>query len=96
MMVAVQVVALAPGDRVGDFRLMDHTGGSHDLHYFGDMNAVVIVAQSNRCDESTRAMSRLDILTSRYGDSVKVFMINSDADRRQSRIRGQRRVDSAG
>ena len=42
--------ALSPGDTVDNFRLLDHTGESHELYYLSDMKAVVLMAQGNGCD----------------------------------------------
>ena len=39
--------ALNPGDHVDNFRLLDHTGASHELYYFSDAKAVVMMTYGN-------------------------------------------------
>ncbi len=41
-LLAVQAWGLEPQQRVENFRLMDHQGGSHELYYFSVQNAVRI------------------------------------------------------
>ena len=38
-----QAWALGPQDRVENFRLMDQTGSSHELYYYSDAKAVVVM-----------------------------------------------------
>ncbi len=70
-------MALQPGDRVGNFRLMDHQGGSHHLYYFSDKQAVVLLTQDSHCDAVADAQANLQSVAQQHGDSVQTFMINS-------------------
>ncbi|MFN0039272.1 MAG: hypothetical protein ACKVP2_07165, partial [Burkholderiales bacterium] len=40
-------LAVEPGQRVDNFRLLDHTGASHELYYLSDMKAVAIMVHGN-------------------------------------------------
>ena len=42
--------ALSPGERVDNFRLLDHNGASHELYYLSDTKAVVLMAHGNGCE----------------------------------------------
>ncbi len=70
--------ALAPGDRVDNFRLLDHKGDSHELYYLSDMKAVVLMTQTNACDVARKAAPQLNELRTKYeSQGVAVFMLNS-------------------
>ena len=49
LMLAGSAMALSVGDRVENFRLMDHAGGSHELHYFADAPAMVLMTHNTSC-----------------------------------------------
>ena len=70
---------LAPGDRVDDFRLLDHAGESHRLYYMSDMKAVVLMAQGNSCSTSSAAVNDMKKLREQYAaKNVEFLMINSN------------------
>ena len=46
---ADSALALNPGDRVDNFRLLDQNGASHELYYLSDAKAVVIMVHGNGC-----------------------------------------------
>ena len=46
---ATVALALNPGDRVDNFRLVDAAGKAHELYYLSDMKAVVLMVQGNGC-----------------------------------------------
>ncbi len=65
MLLAVQAWGLEPQQRVENFRLMDHQGGSHELYYFSDARAIVFM--SPPLDHQTHLLcSRQDNGASRY------------------------------
>jgi len=71
--------ALQPGDRVDNFRLLDHTGASRQLYYFSDMKAVVLMAQGNGCEVVRQALPEMQALRDKYrAQGVEVLMINSN------------------
>ncbi len=74
-------LALAPGERVDDFRLTDHHGKSHALYYLSDHKAVVLYVQQNGCEAAARDIERLNALDQRYGDKgVAILMLNPSAN----------------
>ena len=85
LLLALPATALDIGDRVGNFRLMDHNGSSHHLYYFSDKQAVVLLGQDNRCATSATAAQQMSSLADKYDGNVQFFMINSSLyDNRQS------------
>lgn len=71
-------LALQPGDRIDNFRLMDQRGNSHELYYLSDMPVIVLAAQQNGCSASREATSRLQALHDEYASKgVAVRMFNS-------------------
>ncbi|NJO12430.1 MAG: redoxin domain-containing protein [Gammaproteobacteria bacterium] len=68
----------ASGDRVDDFRLLDHTGQSHRLYYLTDRKAVVLIAHSGSCPANVTTLADLQKLHAKYGpQSVEFLMIDS-------------------
>src|SRR5688500_10666363 len=55
-----------PGDRIDDFRLLDHAGRSHQLYYLSDAKAVVLIAQGARCDNNLAAITDIGSLRETY------------------------------
>ena len=79
--ISANVTPLVPNDNVGNFRLFDHAGGSHQLHYFSDKKAVVLYVQDLSCDANNgAALTRLKAV---HGDDIEVFQINATAPRAQ-------------
>ena len=75
---AAQAAALAPGDTVDNFRLLDHAGQSHQLYYLTDKSAVVLIAQGNSCAANGKALPDLQAMRTKYGQGVEFLMINSN------------------
>ncbi len=77
---ATSGLALAPGERVEDFRLTDHQGQSHQLSYFGDAPALVIMVQDNACPHVRDAVPSYRALRDAYAPrGVEFFMLNASA-----------------
>jgi peroxiredoxin len=75
---ALSASAHAAPQRAGDFALLDHTGGIHQLSRYRHKDAVVIVAQSNSCAASAASEAQLQTLRSEWeGRNVAFLMINS-------------------
>ncbi len=62
-------------ERVGDFALLDHTGGFHQLSYYGDQAAAVILVQSNDHVATRRSLPHFKSLRDRYTESDVVFLL---------------------
>jgi mono/diheme cytochrome c family protein len=71
--------ALAPGAVVDNFRLLDHTGKSHELYYLSDMKAIVLMVQGNGCPIVRHAVPALKEVRARYQEQgVEFLMLNSN------------------
>ena len=76
---AVPASALNVNDRVENFRLYDHTGGSHELYYYGDSKAVAFLVQGNGCPIVRNAMPRFKELRDEFAaQGVEFFLLNSN------------------
>jgi hypothetical protein len=92
LLCAASALALSPGDRVDNFRLIDSAGGSHELYYLSDMKAVVLMADDTNCAQSQPTVRALDALREKYRSAgIEFFGIDSslkdsrDAVARQSK-----------
>lgn len=85
-LVSTTAVAIAPQDRVENFRLLDNRGDSHELYYYDDMKAVVVMVQGNGCPIVRNAMPAFQALKNEYADKgVQFFLLNSNLqDNRQT------------
>ena len=82
---ALNLAANGVGDRVDNFKLLDHRGNSHELHYLSDMRAVVLMSHTRGCEAVDADIERFEALAGKYaGQDVQFLMINADglADRR--------------
>jgi peroxiredoxin len=71
--------ALAPGEVVDNFRLLDHTGKSHELYYSSDMKAVVLMVQGNGCPIVRHALPALKEVRAKYeSQGVEFLLLNSN------------------
>ena len=86
LLLGTQAWALSPQERVDNFRLTDHQGGSHELYYYSDMKAVVVMVQGNGCPIVRNALPRFKELRDEYAaQGVQFFMLNSNLqDNRQT------------
>jgi peroxiredoxin len=76
---AGSALALTPGERVDNFRLLDHRGASHELYYLSDAKAVVLMVQGNGCPIVRKALPALKALRDRYHErGVEFLLINSN------------------
>ena len=72
-------VALSVGDRVENFRLMDHAGGSHELHYFADSPAMVLMTHNTSCPTLDQSIQGLASIQQRFAaQGAEIMLINSD------------------
>ena len=51
---AGSALALSPGERVDNFRLLDQSGKSHELYYLSDAKAVVLMSHDITWDNSSQ------------------------------------------
>ncbi len=83
---SVSAFGLTPGDKVDNFKLLDHTGKMHELYYLSDMKAVVLLVQGNGCPIARNALHTYKELRDKYQEQgVAFLMINSNLqDKRKS------------
>jgi len=77
----------AEAARVGDFALLDHTGKFHQLSWYGDQKAVVIVVQGNADTSINQQAAALQKLNGE--DDTVVFLLNSILADNRSTIASQ-------
>lgn len=83
---AMPALALQPGDRVDNFKLLDHRGVMQELYYYSDMKAVVIMIHGNGCPIVRNANHTFNALREKYeSKGVQFLMLNANLqDNRQS------------
>ncbi len=75
------------GMRVDDFQLTDHTGFAHQLYYYDDAPAIVLMTQGNGCPIVRNAMPALRELRDSYAEKgVVFFLLNSNLQDNQQSI----------
>lgn len=86
MAISGSVQALAPGDRVDNFKLLDHAGNAFELHYHTDKKAIALMVQGNGCPLVRGAMPAFAALQkASSADDVLFVAINSNQqDTRES------------
>jgi thiol-disulfide isomerase/thioredoxin len=64
---------------IENFALLDHLGKFHELYYYSDMKAVVLVSQENDCPINQKSFPYLEALKKKYEPLGVVFlMINAN------------------
>ena len=63
---------------VENFRLLDHTGQSHELYYYRDAKAIAILVYGSECRASNRSFT--DISRNYDSEGVEFFMLSGAAD----------------
>ena len=81
LMMVVGTSVAAP--RVENFRLFDHTGDSHQLYYFSDQKALVVVVQDASYAASQTALQQIATLQPDFADDVTFFSLNTTGASRQ-------------
>lgn len=75
LFVSLGARALEPGDRIDNFRLLDHRGVSHELHYLSDRKAVVIMVHGNGCPVVRQALPALRAVRERFEREGVAFLL---------------------
>jgi peroxiredoxin len=69
-------------ERADNFQLTDHKRLAHELHYFKDARAIVLMTQINGTTVSRKAAAELEKLQAKYaGKGVLFYMLNSKDSR---------------
>ncbi|MGH8187993.1 MAG: redoxin family protein [Steroidobacteraceae bacterium] len=76
---AAPALAIAPGEVVDNFRLLDQSGKSHELYYLSDMKAVVVMVHGNGCPIVRQALPALREVREKYqANGVEFLLLNSN------------------
>lgn len=72
--------------RVDNFMLLDQDGQAHELHYYSDASAIVLIVQGNGCPIVRNALPDYRAISDVYAErGVRFLMINSNLqDHRES------------
>lgn len=72
-------LAIEPGQKVENFRLVDHLGQPHALYDLANKKAVVIMVQGNGCPIVRQAVPALADVRARYQDQgIEFLLLNSN------------------
>ena len=72
-------LALNPGDRVDNFRLLDQAGASHELFYLSDAKAIVLMTYGNGCGIVQKILPRLREIRDEYkAKGVEFLLIDAN------------------
>ncbi len=75
---AAPTTTVSTPERADNFQLTDTTRLAHELHYFKDAKAIVMMSQINGSDGSRKAAAQLEKIKASYSDKgVLFYMINS-------------------
>jgi peroxiredoxin len=88
----LSVTAWANGrsERVGDFALIDHRGDFHQMNWYQDRTAVVMLSTSSHCDQDSAALRDYAALSSKFKNSGLAFLLlNSDGDNDRSSVKAK-------
>ena len=79
---AAPTTTVSTPERADNFQLTDTTRLAHELHYFKDAKAIVLMSQINGSDGSRKAAAQLEKIKAAYPDKgVLFYMINSKDSR---------------
>ena len=72
--------------QVENFALLDHEGNSHELYYYSDADAVVLIVQGNACPIIRNALPDIRTVREQFSDENVVFLMlnSSPQDTRES------------
>ncbi len=72
-------LTVAVPERADDFQLTDHTRLAHQLYYFKDASAIVVMTETNGSKLSRDNAAQLEALKAAYaGKGVLFYMLNSN------------------
>ena len=79
--IGIQISALAvvPGDRIDNFRLLDQNGNSHELHYLSDAKAIVLMVHGIGCPIVRQSLPEFAAVRKQFAaQGVEFLLINSN------------------
>ncbi|MCB1685127.1 MAG: redoxin domain-containing protein [Pseudomonadales bacterium] len=94
---AVFETAIADPVRVSDFSLLDHEGKFHQLSYYGDQKAVVLVVQASASQWLRDRLPSLKLVQNAWQSrGVQFFMINPTPDASREVVQREAEVHAFG
>jgi peroxiredoxin len=79
--------AVEPGQKVDNFRLVDHRGQPHALYDLANAKAVVIMVQGNGCPIVRQALPALAEVRAKYRDQgIEFLLLNSNLQDTRERV----------
>ncbi|MGH1471803.1 MAG: redoxin domain-containing protein [Cellvibrionaceae bacterium] len=76
---ALPSFAVQPGDKVDNFKLLDHEGRINELYYLSDAKAVVVMIHGNGCPIARNAVHGYKALRDKYkAQGVEFLMLNAN------------------
>lgn len=86
LLFVIAYVSCVGASKVDNFSLIDHEGVAHELYYYSDASAVVLMVQGNGCPIVRNALPDYRVLRERYqNEGVEFWMINANSqDNRDS------------
>ena len=77
--IGVACAANAGTTKVDNFMLLDQRGDAHELHYYADASAIVLMVQGNGCPIVRNALPDYRDMTEAYADQgVEFLMLNAN------------------
>ncbi len=71
--------AIQPDEHVDNFRLLDQSGASHELHYFSDAKAIVLMVHGAGCPIVRQSLPELANVRKQFAaQGVEFLLINSN------------------
>lgn len=87
--VGVAQVTHAANQRTGDFALLDHNGYFHQLSYYDDHKAVVLLVQMNGAKATAKAVEGFRQSQARHQVQVKFFLLNPTGTQTRASVQEQ-------
>jgi len=78
------ITSLIAAERIGDFALLDQNGAFHQLSWYGDHKAVVLLTQANGCEATRAAVPAYKSLQARFdAQGLEFMLINPEGANRE-------------
>ena len=75
----IDAAVMFDSEPINNFTLLDHTGKSHELFYYDDAKAIVIMIQGNGCPIVRNSLTDYEALSKKYrSKNIRFFMLNSN------------------
>ncbi|WP_262693547.1 redoxin domain-containing protein [Kordiimonas aquimaris] len=88
--VAYDTSSINPNDYVDNFTLLDHKGRSHELYYYSDAPAIVLMIQGNGCPIVRNAWSDYQAVRDQFlGQGVQFYMLNANRQDSRAKLNGE-------